>query len=292
VNRYVLVTVVSLFAAACQTTPKAPPPVDTALAANRVVISSGDGTRISGYLFRPPARQARTAVIMLHGCSGLLSKSGKLKSRERAWRDIFLDEGYVVLLLDSFTERGYRTICRISLADRPVEPNLQRPHDAYGALRWLQTQPFVRPDRVALAGWSNGAMTMLWTVLAEADQRPKGLAHDFRAAIGFYPGCIKLRRDNPRYTAAVPTLLQLGAADNWTWPKPCVELVEVANVAGGAKIEFDAYEGAVHSFDNPNSKRRTITVSNSRRVEIGTDRAARQKAIARVTAYLRAALRD
>lgn len=263
-------------------------PVDPALRPNKITLRSGDGTMISGYLYRPPTQEARPAVLMMHGCSGLLTKKyGRLKSRETAWRDIFLAEGYVVLLLDSFTERGQRSICKVSLSDRPIEPNRERPHDAYGALQWLQSQPYVAPDKIVLGGWSNGAMSMLWTVFADAPQRPKTLAHDFRAAFGFYPGCITLRKREPRYTAAVPTLLQLGADDNWTWPEPCRELVGTANATGEVKMTAESYEGAVHSFDHPTSKRRTISVSNGRRVRIGSNPDARRKAIERIRLFLR-----
>ena len=207
-------------------------PLYPRLLANRVSIGSGDGTEISGFLYRPQTDDPRPAVLILHGCSGLLTKkSGRLKSRETAWRDIFLAEGYVVLLLDSFTERGHRSICKISIRKRPIEPHRERPHDAYGALRWLQAQPFVIPSKVALGGWSNGAMSMLWTVDAAAPQRPANLTHDFRAAFGFYPGCITLKKRRPDYTAAVPTFLQLGADDDWTWPKPCQDLAERAGIS-------------------------------------------------------------
>ncbi len=146
-------------------------PIDPRLLANRVSIGSGDGTEISGYLYRPQTTDPRPAVLILPGCLGLLTKkSGRLKSHETAWRDIFLAEGYVVLLLDSFTERGHRSICEISIRKRPIEPHCERPHDAYGALRCLQAQPFVIPSKVALGGWSNGAMSMLWTVDATAPQ--------------------------------------------------------------------------------------------------------------------------
>ena len=262
-------------------------PIDPRLLANRVSITSGDGTEISGFLYRPQTADPRPAVLMLHGCSGLLTKkSGRLKSRETTWRDIFLAEGYVVLLLDSFTERGHRSICGTSLRERPIEPHRERPHDAYSALRWLQNQPFVDPGKVALGGWSNGAMSMLWTVDVAAPQRPAGLAHDFRAAFGFYPGCITLKKRRPDYTAAVPTLLQLGADDDWTWPKPCQELAKRATALGGASITVETYDGAAHSFDHPKSKRRTITVSDGRRVQIGTHTAARNAAIKRIRSYL------
>ena len=77
-------------------------PIDPRLLVNRVTITSGDGTEVSGLLYRPQKPDPRPAVLMLHGCSGLLTKkSGWLKSRETAWQDIFMAEGYVVLLLDA-----------------------------------------------------------------------------------------------------------------------------------------------------------------------------------------------
>ena len=267
--------------------------IDKTLQPHRVAIKSGDGTSISGYLYRPESTEPVPAVVMLHGCSGLLtSKYRRLKSRETAWRDIFLAEGYAVLLLDSFTERGHKSICRISLSNRPIEPYRERPHDAYGALRWLQTQTFIDPKRIALGGWSNGAMTMLWTVFANASQRPKDLKSNFRVAFGFYPGCITLRKKATDYIAAVPTLLQLGVDDNWTWPNPCQALAEEATSRGGQAIIVDLYEGAAHSFDHPKSKRRTITVSNDRKVRLGTHPEARAKSIERIKTYLRSAFQD
>ena len=91
------------------------------------------------------------------------------------------------------------------------------------------------------------------------------------------------------YIAAVPTLLQLGADDNWTWPKPCQALAEEATSKGGQAIIVDLYEGAAHSFDHPKSKRRTITLSNDRKVRLGTHPEARAKSIERINTYLRSA---
>ena len=279
--------------AGCQTTEaKAPLPVSPTLMPNRVAIASGTGETVSGYLYRPPTPGPHAAVVMVHGCSGMLDKDGALKSRESAWRDILRAEGYAVLLVDSFTDRGVRSLCRVKPGERAIEPDRERPHDVYGALRWLQAQPFVQPDRIALGGWSNGAMTLLWTVMADAPQRPKDLKHDFRTAFGFYPGCIVIRREQPRYTAAIPTPLQVGMADEWTKPRPCIDFVAEANARGGAPMTIDAYEGAYHSFDYPDMAVRQTTISGGRKVPVGTHPEARAKAIDKVRAHLRAALRD
>ena len=281
-----------VFLAACQTATVSPPRnPSNGLQPNTVSFVSGDGTRLSGYLYKPEGDGPFDTILMMHGCAGMLNKDGTIKTRETAWLEILRGEGYAVLLADSFTGRGLGSICRIK--NRPVTPSRDRPYDAYGALNWLQAQPFVRPDRVVLMGWSNGAMSMLWTARQDAPQRPVGLEHDFRAAIGFYPGCIKLRRTVMDYKAALPILLQVGLADDWTKPKPCMALAKEATARGGAKITYDAYEGAYHAFDHPNSRTRAITTKHSayrsgqRTVHIGTNPEARAKAIVRVKAYLR-----
>ncbi len=260
----------------------------------RLELKSLDGTLLTARLFKPDGAGPFAAVVMLHGCGGMLNRDGELTSRPRAWAEIFTGLGWAVLMPDSFTARGHGSICK--LKDRPVRPERERPYDAYGALKWLQAQPYVKPAKVALVGWSNGAMTLLWTLKDDAKARPDDLAHDFAAGVAFYPGCIAVRKTD--YRPKVPTLLQVGLADNWTMPKPCIALVDEANGRGGAKMEIDAYEDAVHGFDSPDSKLRTIKASSRtsptglREVRVGTNPEARAKAIARVSAYLKRALAE
>jgi len=260
----------------------------------KLEIKSLDGTTLTARLFKPDGQGPFAAVVMLHGCAGMLTKSGKLSARETAWAEIFTGLGWVVVMPDSFTVRGHGSLCKVK--DRPVLPNRERPYDAYGALQWLQAQPYVRPDKVALVGWSNGAMTLLWTLKDDAKARPTDLAHDFVAGVAFYPGCIDVGKTD--YKPKVPVLLQVGLADNWTLPKPCLALVEEANGRGGTRMEIDAYKDAVHGFDSPDSTLRTVTTSSTssksgqREVRVGTNPEARQKAIERVTAYLKRALAE
>lgn len=244
-------------------------------------------TRIGGILSRPKGKGPFSAVIMLHGCSGMLTRSGKLKKRPSFWSQWLVKRGHLVLMVDSFTPRGFNSICKTK--KRPVKPDHERPYDAYGALKYLLARPDVRSDQIFLMGWSNGAMTLLWTVKDDAPARPDDLAHDFRAAIGFYPGCVRLSKTN--YATKIPVLLQLGGADDWTPAKPCLNLV-ARTTKMGSTIRADVHPGAYHSFDHPTSKVRVITTRNSvyksgeKRVHVGGSRQARAAAIANVAAYL------
>lgn len=243
-------------------------------------------TLIGGRYYKPTSGP-RPGVVMLHGCSGMRTTSGKLKRRPRFWAEWLVSQGYAVLVADSFTPRGLSSICEIK--DRPLTPDTERPFDAYGALKFLQAQPEVQADRIALMGWSNGAMTLLWTIRTGARQRPAGLAHGFRAAVAFYPGCIKLKRR--AFTTDVPTLLQLGLADDWTPAGPCLKMVAEARTRG-TPITADAYDGAHHGFDNPALPIKRMLTRNSasktpeRHVHVGTDVQARVKAVEKVRDFL------
>ncbi len=198
------------------------------------------------------------------------------------------DHGWVVLLVDSFGPRGVREIC--TSRTRPVEPGRERARDAYGALVYLPQQRFVRADRIALFGWSNGGSTVLWAI-ATGGPRPAGLAHDFRAAVAFYPGC-RAALASGSWATRIPLLMLVGEKDDWTPAGPCVDLAEGAKRAG-EPLEIVTYPGAFHYFDAPDVPlrvRQNIASTKSGTATIGTDPAARADAIQRVPAYLAARL--
>ena len=252
----------------------------------RVEFPSTDaaGTRLTGYLFRTDATGRRPAVVLLHGCSGLLARDGKLGARERDWGGRLAAEGYAVLAVDSFNPRGVRQVCTVR--ERNVSFEDDRPRDAYGAQRWLAEQPFVDRNRIAVIGFSHGAMSTLATIAAARSER------GFRAAIALYPGCDAIGRwRDPAWTPYAATLMLVGLADDWTPAKPCLALAERARTSG-APAEIIAYEGARHGFDSTNERVRVFKVprrtaaGGEREVSVGGDAAARADAIAQVRAFL------
>jgi dienelactone hydrolase len=251
-------------------------------------------TGIAGELYRPDKAGRHAAVVMMHGCSGPYTKSGRTQKNWAAWFERLSGWGYVVLAVDAFNPRGFRSMCARS--QRPLDELDDRPFDAYGALAWLARQPYVRPDRIALVGWSNGAMATLSAMDGRAPARFAAAAHRFRAAAAFYPGCTRIAGRGWRPHA--PVLVLVGLADDWTWPKPCIALVESARAAGAA-AEIEAYAGAYHAFDHPDLKLRTRTARNAawrsrpeRTVHIGANPAARAAAIRRLAAFLALTLAD
>lgn len=259
-----------------------------------ITFDSPEGTRINAVFFAPDkATTPVPGIVMLHGCGGLFSKSGQIGKRERQWIDLLSAEGWAVLLPDSFGPRGHRTQC--TAKQRSVTPQDHRQYDALGALRFLRSQPGIDPNRIVLMGWSNGAMTGLHAIMSGSPAAPSADEKDFVTAVLFYPGCIGIGKQFPEYTSRFPTLIQHGADDNWTLPKPCKRLVERATLQGGAPIEIDIYHGAVHGFDHPSSKLKTRNIPSKsnpggRDVWVGTHPESREKAITRTMAWLRAHL--
>lgn len=242
-------------------------------------LRGGVATGLTGYLYRPAGPGPHPAVVALHGCGGLFDRGTTMGARHQDWADRMVAMGFVVLFPDSFNSRGFRQICTVR--DRPVSPSRERPRDARGALEWLRAQPFVRADRIVLFGWSNGGSTVLYAI---DGSRGRAVGEGFAAAIAFYPGCTTPA--NRAWRPAVPLLLLIGEADNWTPAPPCIRL------RGRGSIEVVAYPGAFHDFDHPNLPLRertglTQTADGGGRAMIGTDPAARADAIARVTALLR-----
>jgi dienelactone hydrolase len=254
-----------------------------AAASEQIAIPYGEGM-LKAVLFRPAGPGPFPAVVGLHGCAGPHDRSGALGAIYRDWGERLAAAGYAVVLPDSFGSRGAGQQCTVR--DRRIRPRFERVGDADAARRWLQQQPWVKKDRVSLVGWSHGGSTTLWTVRPRKSARDAGI--DFRSAVAFYPGC---RQPGERaWSARIPTLILIGAADDWTPARPCESMVAGAR-GRSARVEIVAYPGAHHRFDHPNLPLRertglAFTPDNSGKAHIGTDPAARQDAIRRVTEWL------
>jgi dienelactone hydrolase len=243
-------------------------------------------TTLDGYLFRPPGNEPRPAIVGLHGCSGMMLRSGSISPLYRAWGTALSGAGYVVLLVDSFGPRQHGEMCSMTGFD--LNLYRKRQNDAYGALAFLQAQPFVRADRVGLIGWSQGGGVTLATI-GTPSRLPATLQHgDFRVAVAFYPGSCRDGAQLVGWTTTVPLLVLMGDADVWTPLAPCQAFFAGAT-ARGTRVEMQTYPGAYHAFDAPNRPRTELPDYRTRAGVVpivGTDPAARADAFARVPAFL------
>lgn len=208
----------------------------------------GDNVQLAGVLFTPdtpvPSRGRRPALVLLHGCSGMVNARGQFPPARRDWAEHFARAGFMALAVDSFRPRGVGSVCE--LKERPADPWHVRAADAYAALDYLVRRADVDPENVFVIGWSHGGSTVLGVVRPEArGQRASG--PPFRAAVAFYPGCNRPLRQ-PHYRTTMPLLILHGEADDWVPAAPCVELAHKLQHAP-FPVTTIVYPGAHHGFD-------------------------------------------
>jgi dienelactone hydrolase len=191
------------------------------------------GDSIQGYLAKPDGAGPFPAIVGLHGCAGMP------ETTKRKLVDDFVGWGYVVLLVDSFTTRGIGHACTGGY------PGIagKRRSDAYGALAFLARHTFVDPHRVASIGFSQGGWVTLLVAEANSFEHFAPASNlRFRAAVAFYPLC---RGAGVR--PMIPTLILIGALDQWTPAADCSEKIDAWGT-GGPSIELVVYPGIHHSF--------------------------------------------
>ena len=146
-----------------------------------------DGTRLiaagplvlSAELALPAGPGPWPAVVLAHGCSGIVNT-------EKSWAWALRSWGYATLILDSLRARGLAEVCTNLRALFPT----QRIPDAYGALRILATHPAIDRRRIGLMGFSHGAiMTMAASTVWARDTYAVPDQPTFRAFFAFYPAC-------------------------------------------------------------------------------------------------------
>ena len=213
-----------------------------------IVTTTLDGTeeRIPSSLLKPEGAGPFPAIVMLHDCSGLGPKSSGAPGR---WANELVAHGYVVVVPDSFTTRGYPGGVCTEATPSPGVYTTQRARDAHAALAYLRTLGFVDGARVGVMGGSHGGSTTLIANMRDG----------FAAAVALYPRCAARMGDwradlTGVYRARAPLLILVGEADDWTPAEPCRRLAETAQKAG-YPVAIKIYPGALHSFDSSSPPR-------------------------------------
>lgn len=240
-----------------------------AAAQEPVTFEARDGAELSGHLFRPEGPGRHPAVVMMHGCGGILDGKGRIRARDLEWAERFRAAGFVVLIADSFTRRGVATVC--TTRDSPITPR-RRAGDAAAAAEFLAARKDVDHRRIGLVGWSHGGSTVLHAVL---HSKPEGF--DYRVVVAFYPGCRGFL--NADRSPRRPVTVLHGTEDDWTPIEPCRAFAEKHDAV--TMIELP---GAHHGFDTPDAPLRTLQAAFSKdgsgNVTFGTHEPSRRRAIA------------
>jgi dienelactone hydrolase len=216
----------------------------------------------------------------MHDCSGLGPRSSRAPLR---WSRELVQQGYVVLIPDSFTPRGFEDgVCTIPGVQTTTANGYARAADAYGALAALRALPFVDGKRIGVMGNSHGGSTVLAAMVTGGtgdDPLADAKRNGFSAALALYPSCVfrygdwwtarhKGQRFGPvasysgTYRPLAPVLILTGEKDDWTPAEPCRRMVERSRAAGHP-IDIKIYPGAHHAFDNKSPVRYVAERNNA-----------------------------
>ena len=203
-------------------------------------------------LYKPDGPGPFPAVVLHHQCGGLGQDRWQNVSMLE-WAKQAIARGYVALLIDSLEPRGVKTVCMGPQGGVNFPRGVR---DALQAAHHLRRFDFVAKDRIAIAGYSWGAMV---AVLASGHRWGTALAPGdrFAAAVSFYPGCFTIKPAAGRPYEVVnsdidrPLLVLMGGRDNETPSGECVPKLEAAKTAG-APVQWHVYPEATHCWDCKN----------------------------------------
>ena len=201
-------------------------------------------------LYKPAGPGPFPAVVLDPTCAGVQDQIGD-------WARVLLKAGYAVFVLDRFTQRNVRfgENCKPPPPINTSESTL----DAYLVLEHLAAQPFIDRERVALVGFSWGAMVGLLAArkdIAEILPR-KHRELRYRAIASLYPHCYLPSVRSAAGTVAVewlgpetdrPLLVLMGEKDEETPPRFCLPRLEALK-AKGAPVDWEVYPDTTHGWD-------------------------------------------
>lgn len=195
-------------------------------------------TQIKAKIYIPDGAGDFPAVILLHGC-------GNHSNIDR-WGNWYKNQGYVALAPVSFGPIDYGENCLIQ--DRFGQA--PRKSDAFGALTYLASLPFVKRHEVIAMGFSHGAGTAMLANSLNEKPRSDKLGLKFQAVVALYPDCAL---HEPPYM--VPVFLAIGVLDDWALATSCAGFPALS---GKEVIVLKLYADAHHYFDHAIAEKRFI----------------------------------
>lgn len=200
---------------------------------------NGKPTRLGGELRLPSAGTAKVpAVLLVHG-------SGGVRTNIDLWATQIVSMGIAAFVLDSFTGRGIVTTSE----DQSQLHSLAMLYDSYRTLDLLAKHRRIDAARVAIMGFSKGAVAAVYSSLARFHKVHGTPSITFAAHIGFYTPCNTKYLDDT-VTTGKPIRLFHGISDDLVQIGPCRAFTERLRAAG-RDAELIEYQNAWHVFDSP-----------------------------------------
>jgi dienelactone hydrolase len=177
------------------------------------------------------------AVILVHG-------SGGIGAGPDFWARAFNEIGVAAFILDSFSGRGIVS----TVEDQDQLGSISMMADAYRALGVLAAHKRIDPNRIAVMGFSKGAVASVFSAM-ERFHAGYGQGNRFAAHIGLYTPCNVAYEGDTKLTGA-PVRLFHGISDDYVNIVPCREYIARLKTAG-VDATLTEYPDSHHGYDSP-----------------------------------------
>ena len=192
------------------------------------------------------------AVIAVPGCLGT-------QPFHITWAEFLQQNGFVVLLIESFAARGLTTVAAMEGSCEGEHTwGFERAGDVLVSLEHLRSHPQVDGERLHLIGWSHGGWAVMDAVAVGhvnipppmLTELPENALGGVQSVAALYPYC-----EFGSYTRSfgwaddIQGVLFLAANDQNIDPQPCQKLVADETLLG-RPLQQQTYT-ADHWFDNP-----------------------------------------
>lgn len=201
-------------------------------------------------IYKPDGKGPFPGLVLFHQCGGLGS-SRRPNQSMLDWAKEAVSRGYAVLLIDNLGPRGVDTVCYGPKGGVNFARGVK---DALQAAEHLRKFDFVDKKRVALAGYSWGAMVGVLASGKHWGTTLAGPGERFDATVSFYPGCFTIKPPSGQQYEIVqpdidrPLLVLMGEVDTETPPSVCIPKLGAAKAAG-TPVEWHSYPQTTHCWD-------------------------------------------
>lgn len=176
----------------------------------------------------------KSTIMLLHGCNGQQGYEWHSQARMIAsW-------GYNVVMVDSFTKRGYRNICSNTDVVHPRE----RAQDVIETTKYILNQPWHK-GKIGVIGYSHGG-----SVALNISTNPE--TSNISGVVAFYPSCASYVVGQNYWYAKVPLQIHIGDKDDWTPARSCMS---ESWATPKKSYELFVYKNTYHSFDRAGEPR-------------------------------------
>jgi dienelactone hydrolase len=201
--------------------------------------SEGTPTTVSGLLTIPPTETPVPAVVITHGCGGILASTAS------SWSLLLSEAGIATFVVNSFAGRGITEIC----SGRETVNLASMVYDVFRAVEALQANPYIDGSRIVTLGFSFGGRTALWAAIERFQELYDGPAGGLAGYLAFYPASCYIRLEGEERVNGGPIRIFHGTADDWLPIDHCRAYVERMQEAGVDAFLFE-YPDAHHAFDD------------------------------------------